>query len=221
MSKVTLLTVVDKLQKNGHELDDETVAVLEKTNDALEKQYGDIALEIAAIRSYLMVFQGLLKVKGDILVKLGEKIPEREGLAGVEKEQIELQLVKGKHGRSYQSGRLVCSDLRDVVQAGVEVFDTFGGELLDFKNYHAKRLIEEGVERFYFGYNAYLFDPNNPFELQILTERAAAVGELNHPILRRPTVRFGKKKLKYVKALTWGAHLLDHEDYDKQSFKFQ
>ncbi len=122
--------------------------------------------------------------------------------------------------RDLTRGRLICRDLREVVKVGRGVlrnknrFWLWGGY-----NYFSSPLtLKNGKPRFFFSYMAsYLFDPYTPYELQVVTERAHAVAEFNHPILRHNTVTLPEPDLNYVKAMTWGAALLDYEEYTKFS----
>ncbi len=112
-------------------------------------------------------------------------------------------------------GRIICNDLQEVVKVGQQLVRDGSGYLWFFNNYHSSPLTHvNGRDQFNFAYHAtYLFYPLFPYELQVTTSRAHALGTLNHSILRRATVVLPDQEFNYMRAATWGAHLLDYEDY--------
>jgi hypothetical protein len=50
------------------------------------------------------------------------------------------------------------------------------------------------------------------YELQILTSRAYAVGELNHDTVKDPKLKMPVHLKEYIEKISWGAHILDYMD---------
>lgn len=77
-----------------------------------------------------------------------------------------------------------------------------------FEDKHAKEVFKP-----YLAINVKIAVYGVPYELQMMTENAAIIGKLDHPVRVRRKVDLSTESARFLEALSWGSHLLDYRKY--------
>lgn len=174
-------------------------------------------------------FRGEASVKAkkfeDEIVSPMANEPESKFVSGGVKEAGSIKQKIGRHLDDYQfllkdlvRGKIVCRNLCEVIEVIERIIKSFPERIVCFENYYMYPYYSERKDdfTFYMGCKIVLrIDEMLPYELQVMTERASVIGEINHDTVFKPGQNnaLSAESREYIAFMSWLAHEMDYNDY--------
>ncbi|GEM_PF-6243285 len=120
--------------------------------------------------------------------------------------------------KDFVRGKIVCKGLDEAIAVITKILEKAPDRIVCYENYYMYPYYSEQKEdfTFYLGCKfVFKLDDMIPYELQVLTERASIIGEINHDTVFKQNRDnpLSPEESEYISFLSWLAHALDYEDF--------
>ena len=120
--------------------------------------------------------------------------------------------------KDFVRGKVVCKGLDEAIAVITQILAKAPDRIVCYENYYMYPYYSEQKEdfTFYLGCKfVFKLDDMVPYELQVLTERASIIGEINHDTVFKQSKDnpINPEESEYIAFLSWLAHALDYEEF--------